>query len=353
MQRTIIIAAGGTGGHLFPAQALAKQISTDLHPVFMSAGLSDNQFFQKETYTFYDIPSATIFHKNFFMLLKAGGTLLRGVWKSLRILRKERPQFILGFGSFHSFPVLLAGKLLGIPFALYESNVRAGKVNRFLSKWARFSAVQFETDQIGLKGRIIPVKMPTQVMTHLEDPYEYFQVEKKKCVVLVFGGSRGACSINELTLEMLPKLQEAQVIHILGRGQNLENVKKQYRDCGIKACIKAFEPKMFLAWTIADFCISRAGAMTLSEQIQFEVPSILIPYPYATENHQDFNADFMEKVVKGSYHLRSVTLKTLTQSVQKFLDNPKVLEEKRSAISLFKNSRIRQDLTRVILMEVQ
>lgn len=349
----IIIAAGGTGGHLFPAQALAKQIGTEMSPIFMSAGLSHNRFFQKETYPFYDIPSATIFRKNPMMLLKAGFSLLRGVWKSFRILRKERPQFILGFGSFHSFPVLVAGKLLGIPFALYESNARAGKVNRLLSKWAKFSAIQFEADQIGLKGRLIPVQMPTQMMTHLEDPYEYFQLAKKKCTLLVFGGSQGARSINAMILEMLPKLQEAQVIHILGKGEDLEKVKKQYQNHGIIACIKAFEPKMPLAWTIADFCISRAGAMTLAEQIQFVVPSILIPYPHATENHQAFNADFMEKVVKGSHHLKAATVEALTQSVQDFLDNPKALEEKRNAISLFKNNETRDDLTTVILRELQ
>ncbi|MCK4934566.1 MAG: UDP-N-acetylglucosamine--N-acetylmuramyl-(pentapeptide) pyrophosphoryl-undecaprenol N-acetylglucosamine transferase [Simkaniaceae bacterium] len=357
MKKTIIIAAGGTGGHIFPATALARQLKDHVKVVFMGTGLSQNRFFQQSEFIYYDVQGATIFQKTIWKKFKACFLLSIGILKAIWSLLKERPKLIIGFGSFHSFPVILAGRILKIPYILFESNARAGKVNRWHSLHAKFSAIQFNAKGIGLKEPLVQVGMPYIKPQEVIDPYSYFQLSKTVFTILVFGGSQGALTINQLFLTALAYLKgkyEFQVIHLIGKEAECFALKQQYTETAITACIKTFEEKMHLAWTAADICISRAGAMTLAEQIQYEVPSILIPYPNATDNHQALNADFMENIVSGAVHFKPKldAAVELAYQIEQFLVSPKTIERKKSAITAFKNQEERQDLQRLILQEL-
>ncbi len=233
MNHRTILAVSGTGGHLFPAQALARDLKDVL---FMGPNLSKNRFF------FHEFPSCDI---------TAGRTpfkIFKGVWESLKILRKEKPRLVIGFGSYHSLPPLLAALILRIPIALYEPNKIPGRVNRLLSPFNQL--------------KDIPIKVP--LFHHQKMPKEealaYFGLKQGEPTILIFGGSQGAQKLKEVTLPyQLLKLDK-------------------------------FEKNMHYAWSAADLVICRSGATSIAEHRHYEVPAIFIPYPYATDDHQTANA---------------------------------------------------------------
>lgn len=297
-QENIVIAAGGTGGHLFPAQALAKSLqekNSDRLIVFLGSGLISNRFFDKSLFPCREVSSSTFSRSN---PIKVFYLLAKGVIQALRFLREFRPSLVIGFGSYHAFPVCLAARLCNIPLVLVESNTIAGKVNQLLSRFALFSAVQFSATKKNLKGKSFEVSMPVYKTTSTrQEALSYFSLCEGMHTILVFGGSQGAKFINEAVIKafcLLPNRKDLQVIHLTGNEQAVEPFQALYQELGIAACVKPFESNMHLAWSLADVAICRAGAATFSELVFFEVPSILIPYPFAAEQHQQKNARLLQ-----------------------------------------------------------
>jgi UDP-N-acetylglucosamine--N-acetylmuramyl-(pentapeptide) pyrophosphoryl-undecaprenol N-acetylglucosamine transferase len=316
--KRILIATGGTGGHVFPAQALAEQLKKqdpDYEILFMGKGLETNKYFQRDLFASRSIDSATPFRKG--VLQKAFSLLqiIKGSWQAFCWLREFQPSMVVGFGSFHSFPVLLAAVLRRVPIALFESNSIPGKVNRIFSRCALFTGVQFAGAKKWMKGPCIEVAMPLwrqEKEVSKEEARSYFSLEKDLFTYLVFGGSQGAVSINQTIAESLQafhqEVEKIQVIHITGSESSAEEMRAFYQKKGIKACIKPFEEKMLFAWSSADLAICRAGASTLAELMNFEVPAILIPYPTASDEHQLKNAQFLQEEVKGAFCLEEKDL---------------------------------------------
>ncbi|MES2345923.1 MAG: UDP-N-acetylglucosamine--N-acetylmuramyl-(pentapeptide) pyrophosphoryl-undecaprenol N-acetylglucosamine transferase [Chlamydiota bacterium] len=296
MSKKVLIAAAGTGGHLFPAQALAQELQAlGLEVRFAGHGLSSNRYFNKEEFTYDDVSSATPYNKN---VLKAAFEISKGLKKSLKIVRSFKPDIVVGFGSFHSFPVLLATLFFKVPVVVFEANSIPGKVNRFFSRFAYLSAVHFPEAGLKLFGKMREVAMPLWkgVRSTQERARDYFSLDVKKDTLLVFGGSQGALSINTLLFETAPHFAgEFQVIHFTGDKNSLEEMKRRYEELNISACVKEFEPRMDLAWQAATMAVCRSGAATLAELIEYEVPAILLPYPHAADDHQRKNAECMEK----------------------------------------------------------
>ncbi|NGX37752.1 MAG: UDP-N-acetylglucosamine--N-acetylmuramyl-(pentapeptide) pyrophosphoryl-undecaprenol N-acetylglucosamine transferase [Chlamydiae bacterium] len=322
--RKIVFAVGGTGGHLFPAQALARELKeaqSDLEVVFGGGRLGSNRFFHKLQFPFREITSSTPFRSN---PLKAVLALLKGIRESLALFKEFSPDLIVGFGSFYSFPLLAAAKLKNIPYILVESNALPGKVNRLFASGAKLCALQFEEASRYLKGKTTVAKMPFWSREH-KDAYlitsearKYFGLESDPFTLLVFGGSQGARRINEALLK-LELTVPYQVLHFCGRDQDAEALKKEYETQGIFACVKPFEEKMHLAWRAADLAICRAGASTLSELIEYAIPGILIPWPGASERHQHKNARVMEDI-GGAILLDQEHLHTLAEHVERAKD---------------------------------
>jgi len=356
----IVIAAGGTGGHLFPAQALALDLlkqDAHLEVLFMSPGLEKNLYFKKEVFPFREISSATPFSKNPFKLLKAFFLLIKGTLQSLFYLGRFKPKAVVGFGSFHSFPILFAARLRRIPIVLFESNAVPGRVNRLCSRFAKLTAIHFHRARKYLKGETVCVRMPLQKREQIisrEKAHEYFELDPKKLTFLVFGGSQGAQSINRFfcsSLEQLSKSVSFQVVHIVGHPERAEKLREIYSKYHIKASVKPFEDKMDFAWSAADISISRAGAATLAEQIEFSIPSILIPYPYATENHQGKNASFVAEEIKGGVELPEKDLSTekLVSVIEELLhEQSEKLKSMKKSLKAFKESEEKKDLCEVI-----
>jgi UDP-N-acetylglucosamine--N-acetylmuramyl-(pentapeptide) pyrophosphoryl-undecaprenol N-acetylglucosamine transferase len=344
----ILIAAGGTGGHLFPAQSLAKELlvkDPELTILFAGAGLSTNRYFHKEIFNYKEVSSGTPFRGNIFL---AGGKLALGVRKSLKLLDEFEPNLVIGFGSFHSFPLLAAAVLRKIPFLLFEANAIPGKVNRFFSRWANVTAVHFAHATAQLSGKTQEVAMPLgdrKHNLHIEKTMAraFFGLDPKKTTLLVFGGSQGALSINKIFSEaaglLFTHFNDFQVIHLTGHREGIEQTKKTYSLLNIPACIKEFEENMAYAWRASDLAICRSGAATLAELIALEVPAILIPYPRASDDHQRKNAEIMENEVKGARvllesELNAVNLYHLLHEL--IATNKETLDEMRKAISQFR-----------------
>jgi len=349
----MIIAVGGTGGHLFPAQAFAHSMLRDhshIRITFVGSGLKNNAYFEKDHFDFLDIKSAAPMTKHPIRFILAWLSILQGLICCMKFYKKNMPQLIVGFGSYHTFPALLAGKLKKIGIIIFEPNVFPGRVNRFFSKWAKCVAIQFPHTSNYLKASNTCVHM--SVLKKREDvtmqrARDYFHLDPERLTLLVFGGSQGAHKINQLFCGALEILithgWTLQVIHILGRNKDVE-LHKFYHKQGILACVKSFEERMDYAWAAASLNISRAGASTLSELIEFTVPTIFIPYPFSTEHHQEKNAAYVANIIRGGVMLEESKLnaRILAEVITDLLSR-KQLPVMRQALHRFKEQTKKED----------
>lgn len=311
MSSRIVIAAGGTGGHLFPAQSLAQEIKAkipDCSLIFLAKGLADNPRFNREAYTSIDVAAAPV-SLQFRVLMKALWMIPKGILQSLIALRRLAPDVVIGFGSFHTFPVLTAAFLLGIPIILHEANRMPGKVNRLFSRVAAWTGVYFPDTAKHLSGKVQKTDIPLRPQFYepnRPDRYtglNFYGLSQDATTILVFGGSLGAKKLNELAAKSICKLKAKkalQVLHFTGSFQASQEVRREYAAHKINHVVRDFESEMQYAWAAADLCLSRSGASTIAEQVTFGVPAVFIPYPFATDAHQDRNAEYVVNEIGGA-----------------------------------------------------
>lgn len=359
-KKRVLIAAGGTGGHLFPAQALAKDLmQEDCEVLFAANGLSSNRNFQKEMFPHREVQASSPYFRKGKSLLSTLVKIQKGIFGSLALLKEFKPDLVIGFGSFYSFPVLIAAIMKRIPIVLFESNSIPGKVNRLFARWAKLTAIQFSETAKHLSGKSVEVKMPIweleKVDISQEEARRYFSLDPNRETFLAFGGSQGASSINEafLNTALLMKAQDKdfQVIHFTGDEISALKMKKAYALAGIDSCVKAFETKMPLAWKAASIAVCRAGAATLSELIAFVVPSILIPFPNAADDHQRKNAEVFEKEIGCALHIADADLNenVLSSAIEEVVKTSDAKREKIRSFKLKENSISLSDLVQDIL----
>jgi UDP-N-acetylglucosamine--N-acetylmuramyl-(pentapeptide) pyrophosphoryl-undecaprenol N-acetylglucosamine transferase len=315
-KKKILVAVGGTGGHVFPAMGLAEELldaNKDLHIVFAGAGLSTNRYFDRDRFVYCDVESATPARGGIVGAIRSLRALSRGLIASLKLLSKEKPHLVVGFGSFHAFPLLCAAALKRIPLVLFESNALPGRVIRLFSKRAHFTGIYFSEAQQHLRGKTVEVHIPqrksvqTSTLLNREAKVQ-LGLDEHSPTLLVFGGSQGARAINAAVSEMLQGEFPFQLIHFTGSEEIASDIRQLCAERGIRCYVKPFEPRMAVVWKAADMALCRAGAMTLSELIEHEVPCLLIPYRFASENHQMRNALFMQNKVKGGFVLEERNL---------------------------------------------
>ncbi len=324
-KKKIVLATGGTGGHLFPAYALAEKLNHDVIFALGQSSVLNN--YAMPNYPVYLIPSASVRKKNPLALLRALKVIHKSVKESRAILQKEKPSLVVGFGSFHSFPILCAALLEKLPIVLYESNTKPGLVNRLFSRFAKISTGQFASAQKKLRMPFIEVAHPLPI-SKLKEKEELltqkFQLNPNLQTVVIFGGSQGALAINQMWSEVIQicKNRNFQVIHMTGDEKQAKEFKELYQKLGIPAYVKSYEQEMASVMSVADFAICRSGASTIAELIAFELPALLIPYPYATGQHQLKNADFFVEEIKGGVYLEQskITAKKLNDQIDRFLD---------------------------------
>lgn len=268
----ILIATGGTGGHLFPSKQLAEQL-TDCEVIFAGHKLNESPFFDRSI-PYFEITSASS--------LRKWPTLLKGFFQALKLLWKLKPNVVVGFGSFHSFPVLLAAVILRKKIVLFEANCSLGKVNHFFAPFAKKIALQFPVEH--KKAVYVPLlpwtKKRVRTQRYSRDP--------ERMTILVFGGSQGATFINKTFCQAAKLLKfPFRVHHLTGK----EDSEIHY---SVPALVKPFEEDMEAAYEIADLVVCRCGAGTTAELIRYQKPAVLIPYPYA-HDHQRKNGEYLKE----------------------------------------------------------
>ncbi|MBS0625744.1 MAG: UDP-N-acetylglucosamine--N-acetylmuramyl-(pentapeptide) pyrophosphoryl-undecaprenol N-acetylglucosamine transferase [Verrucomicrobia bacterium] len=311
MKKKILIAAGGSGGHLLPAQQLALLLKSDSEILFAGLYLSKSPFFQREGFDFQEISSAPL--SNLLRFCFRGA---KGFFQSLKLILSFKPDIVVGFGSYHSFPVLAAAALLKKKIVLYEANCILGKVNRLFSPFAEKIAYQFPIPgKNGVKFTPVPffpwILSPKKYSR--DEAIRAYGLDSSRPICLVFGGSQGASFLNQAAPEALAG---CQAIHFTGREETAEIVRKDYQKLGIKAAVKGFETDMAKAYAAADFALCRSGAGTTAELIRHRMPAVLVPFPQAAEDHQSANARYFCEIAKGGLWLRQSEQERLQSSIE-------------------------------------
>ncbi len=292
----VLIAGGGTGGHLFPGIALAEEVVTR-HPrndvVFVGTqrGL-EARVVPANGFVLEKISARGLKGMGALKLLAGVLALPLAFLESWRILRRYRPDVVVGVGGYASGPVVLTAWLLRIPTALQEQNALAGLTNRVLGRFVDAAFVSFEEAR-----RFFPAKraqlLGNPIRRGLLENFLRSSKPHERFTVLVFGGSLGAHGLNTRVVGALEHLAavkgELSIVHQTGK-QDLEAVKRGYAERGIDADVREFIDDMSSAYLGADLVVCRAGATTLAELTVCKKPAILVPFPFATDDHQAVNA---------------------------------------------------------------
>jgi len=292
----VLIAGGGTGGHLFPGIALAEELTTRHHKndvVFVGTerGL-EARVVPAEGFTLETIPVQGLKRVGFLKFLKGLIALPRAFFASWRILRKYRPDVVAGVGGYASGPVVLAAWLQRIPTVVQEQNALPGFTNKVLGKLVNVVFIAFEEARPFFPSKKVQL-IGNPIRRKLMDNYLRSRVRQERFTLLVFGGSLGAKALNQKMLEALDGLLELKeqlhFIHQTGKNE-VDAVRQGYANKGFSAEVLEFIEDMSSVYARADLVVCRSGATTLAELTVCKKASILIPFPHATDNHQEINA---------------------------------------------------------------
>ncbi len=340
----IAVSGGGTGGHIYPALALMREIQkVNKHADFLYIGTQnglESKLVPRENIPFKSIHITGFKRKLSFENIKTIFRFLKGVKDSKKFLKEFQPDIVIGTGGYVCGPVVYAAAKLRIPTIIHEQNSVPGLTNKFLSRYVNKIAICFEDAKEffppektvftgnprasevigndGIKGRLSAGLSAT------------------KPIVLIFGGSRGARPINEAVVKALPELvgKPYQVLYVTGE-VHYEDVKKEAELVGNpdNVVIKPFIHNMPEVLAGVDLVVSRAGATTLAEITSLGIPSILIPSPYVTNNHQEKNARSLSDHGAAKILLeKDLTSNTLVSQIDRImLDQQVIAEMKRKA----------------------
>lgn len=298
---TIVLSAGGTGGHLFPAQALAAELMRrGRRIVLMTDARGRNYESAFPGACIATVPSASPSNTNAAGRVLAPLQILAGVFVGFCKLTWLKPAAVIGFGGYPSLPVMLAASLAGLPTVIHEQNAVLGRVNRLLANRVRAIAASFPFAKFAPKNaqRIRytgnPVRPGAAALGR--SPYEG-PAENGPIRLLVFGGSQGARALSErvpVALALLPEDTRSRLEVVQqGRSEDVDSVRRAYAGAGIRAEVESFFGDLPQRMAAAHLVISRSGASTVSELAVIGRPAILIPYPFATDDHQTANASVL------------------------------------------------------------
>ena len=297
----VAIACGGTGGHLFPGLAVAEQLQKRGCAVGLLISPKDvDQEAVKSArgMEIFTLPAVGLQNRNYFSF---AGSFVKCLFAARKIFGQRRPAAVLAMGGFTSAPPIWVGKDFGAKTFLHESNTVPGRANRFLARFVDEAFVGFPSAAARLRARkVTTTGTPVRPQFQPGDPAPCraaFRLESSRPTILVMGGSQGASGINDLILSALPLLGNRtsawQWLHLTGPG-DVEKVEQAYAARGFKAVVKPFLAEMDLALGAATIAVSRAGASSLAEIAAVRLPSLLVPYPAAADNHQFYNAQAFE-----------------------------------------------------------
>ncbi len=330
----VLIACGGTGGHLFPGIAVAEVLKARGHDVTLlisekkidSIAASGHKDLRFEKMPFLAMP------KPWSPKLLS---FLAGLWKGMKqcrkIIRDHRVSVVLGMGGFTSFAPLYAGRKEGCRTLIHESNAIPGKANRLNARYADIVLCGLEACKAHFPkhGDVRAIGTPIRSsmrQSSSEKPHDFFKLDPRKKTLLIMGGSQGARGVNRvvgMALEQFEKMG-IQLLHIAGP-TDYEEVRDVYaKHPLLTQHVAAFCHRMEMAYRVADLAIARSGASSMSELAYFGVPSLLVPYPFAAEDHQTRNAEiFHQSGAALMLSEKELNADVLADAVRGILNEPK------------------------------
>lgn len=296
MAGNVLIMAGGTGGHVFPALACAREFQArgyTVHWLGTPRGI-ENELVPQAGLPLHRIEMSGLRGKGLLSLLKAPFLLAKALWQARRVLRELRPVCVLGMGGFVTGPGGWAARLAGVPLVIHEQNAVAGTANRSLVPFASRVCEAFP-DTFAASAKLRTTGNPVREELFLATPRQ--SLAGRPARLLVLGGSLGAEPLNKLlpaALAQLPGELRPEVRHQAGKS-HAEVSAERYREAGVAAEVLPFIRDMAAAYAWADLVICRAGALTVSELAAAGLPALLIPLPHAIDDHQTRNAEYLAK----------------------------------------------------------
>ena len=335
----IVIAGGGTGGHLFPGIAVAQEFearNAANRIIFVSTGNPlERSVLSKTAYTLQTITAAGIKGRGLWNQVKSVAKIPKGILAANRILKNFAPDLTVGLGSYSAGPVVFAAWLRRIPIVVQEQNILPGITNRILSRFANRIYISFENTRSHMDPRKVhwtgnPVR---QEILDSADRFKGIKTDEsgdRPFTVLIIGGSQGAHRINLAVIEALDHLRHLENLHFVHQtGQADEQpVREAYRQSKVAGTVQAFFDNMAEQYGRADLIICRAGATTVAEVTALGKAVIFIPFPFAADNHQVLNAGSLSD--EGAAEMlieKDLSGKILSEKIKYYAAHPAELEK--------------------------
>lgn len=344
----IVIGAGGTGGHIFPAEALIRQLLQHNIRVCLMTDKRGAHFSDLEQVTNFQIiklKGGAIASGTKLQKFRNAWELLQSVFEARNWLKKHQPSAVIGFGGFASVPAVMGANLAKIPYMIHEQNAVLGRANRLVASGATYVATGFEHVQ----------KLPSNanqqwIGTPLRSAFTNEAIDQRtddQFRLLILGGSQGAAFFNEMIPKALELLDEEQQKRLSVtqqvRAEFMEETEQLWDKLSIDHTLSPFFDNVAELMQKSDLYIGRSGAGAMNECLASTLPAIMIPYPYATDDHQFYNAQNLENAGCG-YVIRQeeLTAETLAEKIQTLMNNPELLQQQKQAC--LKNTK--QDATK-------
>lgn len=301
----VLVSGGGTAGHIYPALTVAEHVRSEEHSEVAFVGVPDSleaRLASEAGVEFIGVDAKGWDRAAPLSFLAAAVTTAASFFRCLVLLRRRKTDVVIGFGGYVSLPLGLAAAFGGVPLVLHEQNSIPGLANRVLSRWATVACVTYASSipRLAHPGRALVTGNPVRPAVLSADAVagrRALRLKKSETVLLVFGGSRGARHLNQAMIGLYPKLKEIaklQVVHIAGPTEAAAVRDALAKGAGGKLPgwwqVLEYTDQMGDAIAAADAVVCRAGATTLAELAAIGRPALLVPYPYATDDHQSHNA---------------------------------------------------------------
>ena len=326
-QRCALVMAGGTGGHIFPGLAVAEALRAKGWRVHWLGvpGSMEQQLVPPRGFAFEPVDFGGVRGKGLGTLLRLPMRLAKACWQSAQVLRRVKPDVVLGLGGYIAFPGGLMAVLLGKPLVLHEQNSVAGLVNKLLARVAKRVFTAFPN--VLPNGLWVGNPLRTEFMTKA-DPATRFAHRTGRLQLLVVGGSLGAKALNDTVpqaLALIPVAQRPHVLHQSGAKQ-MDALRASYAAAGVEADLTPFIDDAAAAYAHADLVICRAGASTVTELAAVGVAALFVPFPTAVDDHQTSNAQFLVQSRGGMLvQQRDLTASALAKMLQN-LERPALVQ---------------------------
>ena len=352
----VLVAGGGTGGHLFPGIALAEEVVTR-HPQNDAIFVGTNRGLEARVvpangFVFEAIPSRGLKGMGLVKLVLGLLTIPLSFLSALRLLMRYRPDVVVGVGGYSSGPVVMAAWVLRVPTAIQEQNALPGLTNRILGRFVDVVFLTFENTRSFFPRARCEV-MGNPIRKKLMDNFLQPKTTAEKFRLLIFGGSLGAKGLNQRVLDSLPFLEDLkgslQVLHQTGKADVAE-VRAAYESKHFKATVTDFIDDMSAAYADSDLVICRSGATTIAELTVCKKASILVPFPKATDDHQAVNARaLVDARAALMFRESELTGEILAKVIRELINDRPRLNAMEEAASALGHPSAAQDMAEVLV----